>query len=103
MQLKVYGLSRKASTKTRDKRLEARISRDQKALFQRAAELQGRTLTDFVIASVHEAAVRVIEETQTIRLSARDSRAFAEALLNPREPNARLKASAQRYLKLTGV
>jgi len=55
-----------------------------------------------VITCVHEAAVRVIAETQTIRLSARDSRAFAEVLLTPREPNARLKASAQRYLKLTG-
>jgi uncharacterized protein (DUF1778 family) len=44
----------------RDERLEARVSRDQKALFQRA-ELQGRTLTGFVIASVHGAAVRVIE------------------------------------------
>lgn len=93
-------MSGKATTKARDERLEARVSRDQKALFQRAAELQGRTLTDFVIASVHDAAVRVIEETQTIRLGAADSRAFAEALLNPREPNARLKAAAQRYLKL---
>jgi hypothetical protein len=55
-------IPRKATAKTRDERLEARISRDQKALFQRAAELQGRTLTDFVIAGVHEAAVRVIEE-----------------------------------------
>jgi uncharacterized protein (DUF1778 family) len=56
-----------------------------------------------VIASVHNAAVRTIEEKQTIRLSARDSRAFTEALLNPREPNARLRAAAQRYLKLTGA
>ena len=78
------------------------ISRDQKALFQHAAELQGRTLTDFVIASVNDAAVRAIEEAQTIRLSAKDSRAFAEALLNPREQTARLKAAAQRYLKLAG-
>ena len=39
----------------------------------------------------------------TIRLSAADSHAFAEALLHPREPNARLKAVAQRYLKLTGA
>jgi uncharacterized protein (DUF1778 family) len=69
-------------------------------LFQRAAEMQGRTLTDFVIASVHDAAIRVIEETQTIRLNTADSQAFAEALLNPREPNARLKAAAQRYLTL---
>src|SRR5215470_13094315 len=92
----------KSTARARDERLEARISRDQKALFQRAAELQGRTLTDFVIASVHDAAIRVIEETQTIRLSVKDSRAFAEALLNPREPNARLKAAADRYLKLLG-
>ena len=86
----------------RYERLEARISRDQKALFQHAAELQGRTLTDFVIASVNDAAVRAIEEAQTIRLSAKDSRAFAEALLNPREQTARLKAAPQRYLKLAG-
>jgi uncharacterized protein (DUF1778 family) len=94
-------MSGKPIAKARDERLEARISGDQKALFQRAAELQGRTLTDFVIASVHDAAVRAIAESQTIRLSAEDSRVFAEALLNPREPNARLKAAAQRYLKLT--
>jgi uncharacterized protein (DUF1778 family) len=84
-------MSGNPTTKARGERLEARTSRDQKALFQRAAELQGRTLTDFEIASVHEAAVRVIKETRTIRLSARDRRGFAEALLNPREPNARLK------------
>jgi uncharacterized protein (DUF1778 family) len=87
------------SAATRIERLEARVSHDQKALFQRAAELQGRTLTDFVVASVNDAAIRVIEENQTIRLNAEDSRAFAEALLNPREPNARLDAAAQRYLK----
>ncbi len=46
--------------------------------------------------------MRVIEETQAIRLGEEDSRAFAEALLNPREPNAKLKKAAQRYLKLTG-
>lgn len=73
VQLKVYSMSGKTTAKARDERLEARISRDQKAMLQRAAELQGHTLTDFVIASVHDAAVRVIAETQTIRLSARDS------------------------------
>lgn len=37
-----------------------------------------------------------------IRLNAKDSRAFADALLNPREPNARLRAAARRYLSRTG-
>lgn len=90
---------RKRPLKSRDERLEARISRDQKAMFQKAAELQGRTLTDFVIASVHEAAVRTIEDMRAIRLGAAESRAFAEALLAPREPVARLKAAARRYIE----
>ena len=91
------------SARARGERLEARISADQKGLFQRAAELQGRTLTDFVVQSAHEAAVRIIEEMQLIRLAEADSRAFAEALLAPpREPSPRLKAAAKRYIEATG-
>ena len=89
----------KRSVPARSERLEARVSPDQKDLFQRAAELQGRTLTDFVIASVHEAAVRTIEDMQSIELNARESRAFAEAVLNPREPAPRLRKAAQRYIE----
>jgi uncharacterized protein (DUF1778 family) len=95
-------VARKRQTKVRDERLEARVSREQKAMFQRAAELQGRTLTDFVIASVHDAAVRAIGEDQAIQLNAEESRAFAEALLNPREPPPRLKEAARRYMKTFG-
>ena len=88
--------------RARGERLEARISADQKNLFLRAAELQGRTLTDFVIASVHEAAVRTIDEMQAIHLTVQESRAFAEAVLNPREPSPRLKAVARRYIDTLG-
>jgi Protein of unknown function (DUF1778) len=35
-----------------------------------------------------------------IPLNAEDSRAFAEALLNPREPNDRLRAAARRYREM---
>ena len=41
---------------SRSERLEARISKAQKTLFVRAATVQGRSLTDFLIASVQEAA-----------------------------------------------
>lgn len=92
----------RAPAKVRGERLEARISADQKGLFQRAAELQGRTLTDFVVQSAHEAAVRTIEEMQTIRLTEAESHAFAEALLAPREPAPRLKAAAKRYIEAMG-
>lgn len=57
-------LSGKTTAKVRDGRLEAQVSRNQKARFQRAAELGRRTLTDFVIASVDDAGVRVVEKIQ---------------------------------------
>jgi uncharacterized protein (DUF1778 family) len=64
-----------------------------------AAELEGRTLTDFVIASVQAAACKVIEQHQTLKLNQEDSEAFASALLNPQQPNEALKAAALRYKK----
>jgi uncharacterized protein (DUF1778 family) len=92
--------SKRPPATLRSERLEARISSEEKALFQRAAELQGRTLTDFVIASVHESAVKAIAELGAIRLTTADSRAFAEALLHPREPVPELRAAAERYRKM---
>jgi uncharacterized protein (DUF1778 family) len=91
-----------AQQKQKQERLEARISRGQKSLFQRAADLQGRTLTDFVLHSAHEAAVRTIEQSGVIRLNAEDSRSFADALLKPKKPSAKLRAAAQRYLDRFG-
>jgi uncharacterized protein (DUF1778 family) len=90
------------SGRSKSERLEARISREQKELFQRAADLQGRTLTDFVIGSVHAAALRAVEDADRIRLNARDSRVFADALLNPKGPSAELKAAARRYFERLG-
>ncbi len=78
-------------------RLAARINPEQKELLQRAADLQGRSLSDFVIESAQRAAEEVIREHEVITLSARDSRAFAEALLNPPPPNERLRAAFARY------
>jgi len=78
-------------------RLEARVDPEIKALWQKAADLEGRTLTDFVIASVQAAACKVIEQHQTLKLSVEDSEAFVNALLNPAKPNDALKAAALRY------
>ncbi len=78
-------------------RLEARISPQTKALLQKAADLEGRTLTDFVVASVQAAAYRVIEQHQTLKLNIEDSEAFVNAILNPSKPNEALKSAALRY------
>ncbi|MEE3718310.1 DUF1778 domain-containing protein [Tumidithrix elongata RA019] len=84
-------------------RLEVRISPEIKALVQKAADLEGRTLTDFAIASVQAAAYRVIEQHQTLKLSIEDSEAFVDAILNPPKPNDALKAAALRYKRIMSV
>jgi uncharacterized protein (DUF1778 family) len=69
-----------ASTRLRAERLEARITLSQKALIEHAAALQGRSVTDFVLSSVQEAAAKAIDEHQRLTLSVRDGRAFVQAL-----------------------
>lgn len=78
-------------------RLEARISPDLHKLLKRAAELQGRTVTDFVVAAVQDAAHRAIEQAEVIRLSMADQQRFAEVLLSPPEPTPALKRAMARH------
>jgi len=94
----------KAAARRRPKvaRLEARISPEQKRLFERAAELQGRTLTEFVVRSTMEAAQEAVRENELMSLTARDTKAFVNALLKPPAPSARLKRAAKRYQSLMG-
>jgi uncharacterized protein (DUF1778 family) len=81
-------------------RLEARLPASVYATLKRAAELQGRSLTDFVVSAAHDAAQRAIEEQAIIRfLSAEDQRRFAEALIHPSAPNAALKHAKRLHLE----
>ncbi len=81
----------------RDKRLDARVTAEEKRLFERAAALTGHTTTGFVVSSVLEAARRVIREHERMQLSARDREAVVAALLNPQAPNEALTRAAREY------
>ena len=81
-------------------RLEARISAAEKELLKRAADLQGCTLTEFVVRSAQEAARKALKEHQMMSLTARDTEAFVKALLKPPAPSKKLKRAAERYKKV---
>jgi uncharacterized protein (DUF1778 family) len=87
-------------TPQRRERLETRLSPEQKALLERAAALEGRSLTDFVVSSAQAAAAETIQRYELIALTARDSLVFAEALVNPPAPNERLLVAARRHRDL---
>ena len=95
--------SKSARGRARAQRLETRVTAEQKTLIEHAAAIQGRTVTDFVLTSVQDAARRAIEEHRQLELSVRDSRAFVDALLNPKPVNKRLRDTVRRYRETTGV
>lgn len=87
-------------TSNKTARLEARITPDLHALLRRAAEIEGRSVTDFVVSAVQEAAERRIEQAQVIRLSLEDQKAFVDAILHPPEPTSTLKRAFERRREL---
>ncbi len=84
-------------------RLEARISTDLHSMLKRAAEIQGRTMTDFVVSAVQDAAQRTIEQADIVRLSLSDQECFAQALLAPPLPVPALERAFARRNKLLRV
>jgi uncharacterized protein (DUF1778 family) len=81
-------------------RLEARLPADIMAILKRAAEIEGRTLTDFVVSVAYAAARRTIEDAEVVRLSVEDSRRFAEAVMAPPEPAPALRRAFQHNRRL---
>lgn len=84
-------------TSEKAERLEARLSRKQKKLIQHAADLAGRSLTDFILSASQEAANKVIREHEVITLTAQESENFVNALMNPPAPNLALQKAAKRH------
>ncbi len=85
------------TARKRAERVEARVTPEQKRLFERAAALEGRSLTDFLLASAQTAAAEAISRHELLKLTPEDQRVFVNALLNPPAPTKALKAAAARY------
>jgi len=93
---------KRKSQKSKAYRFDARLNEEQKVLLQKAADLEGRTMTDFVLQSAQAAAGRTIEERAMLILSARETEVFVDAILNRRDPGSVLRASARRYKNTVG-
>jgi uncharacterized protein (DUF1778 family) len=96
------GMNEGTQSAAKAARLEARLTIEQKVMFQRAADLTGRSLTDFVVSSAQEVAVRTVREHEVLTLSGRDRRIFMDALLKPPSAGKRLRQAASRYNRTPG-
>jgi uncharacterized protein (DUF1778 family) len=78
-------------------RLDLRLPPAVKALIEKAAELQGRSVSDFVVAAALSQASQVIEQQMVLKLCLEDSEALADAFINEPKPNKKAIEAAKRY------
>lgn len=76
-------------------RMALRIRPDDRAILMRAVALENTDLTEFVVKSALKAAKSVIDQSERVKLSERDSLRVLEFLENPPAPNAQLLAAAR--------
>jgi uncharacterized protein (DUF1778 family) len=80
-------------------RIDFRPQPSQKALFEKAAALEGQTLTEFLIRSAEESARRVLERHEVLQLRGEAGVKFVEMLSNAPHPTDRLRAAFARHDK----
>jgi uncharacterized protein (DUF1778 family) len=97
MHQKLEEESMKPREHNRTARIEARIAPDALAIVRRAAEIQGRSISDFVVAAAHEAARKTVAELEVIRLSHEAQEQFVSLLLNPPPPSPALLRALERH------
>lgn len=85
----------------KSERVAVRLTPDVKERLEYAAELTGRSVSDFVVASALEAAQAHIERQERFRLSDEDRAVFLAALGKPPAPNKVLRAAARTYRERT--
>ncbi|HRH86124.1 MAG TPA: DUF1778 domain-containing protein [Rubrivivax sp.] len=80
-------------------RLAFRVRAEDKATLMRAVAIEHTDMTDFILRHALDAARKVIEQSETVTLSARDSLRVLDVLENPPVPNAKLQHAASRMSK----
>jgi uncharacterized protein (DUF1778 family) len=77
-------------------RLALRVRANDKATLMRAVTLERTDMTDFILRHALDAARKVIEQSERLVLSERDSLRVLATLEKPPAPNAKLLAAVRR-------
>lgn len=81
-------------------RLDARLPQSVLDLIKTAADLQGRSLSEFVIGSAREAAERTLQEQSRMQLSLDDQIRFAKAMLGSQKVAPAMRRAARTHASL---
>ena len=78
-------------------RINLRLKSSAKRELERAASLEGQTVSRFILNSALEHAKKTINKFETMSLNAQDSETFFNALANPISLNKKLEDAFKEY------
>lgn len=90
-----------ASTSKKGKRIDIRLTAEDKSLLQRAASYVGNNLSAFIIMSLKNVASQLIREHEIITLTQRDQDLFVRTIASSPAPNQRLKEAFEAHRRNT--
>ena len=92
-----------ADDHTQQKQFNLRLRSDDKRVIERAASLEGKTVSSFIISSALAGAKKTIRGHEPITLNAKESKAFLNALARPpRFNDALIKAFELHGQRISG-
>ena len=84
----------------RTARLETRLPPEIHDLLKRAAEIQGRSVSDFVVTAAQEAARKAIADIELIQLTREGQERFAALMLAPPAPGPALRKAFKTHREI---
>lgn len=85
------------TTNNKQKRIDLRVTHEQKDLLEKAAHLKGMSLSSYLLSNSLEAAQADLEIHHKLVLSDRDRDLFLQLLVNPPKPNQALKEAMKQF------
>lgn len=86
-----------AITDTKQERINLRLRRNAKRMLERAASVEGKTLSSFILSSALARAEKTIHKYEVLTLNGQDSGAFFKALAKPVRFNDTLTAAFKEH------
>lgn len=77
-------------------RIDLRLTDDDKSIIEEAAAMSNQSITQFMVSSASERAVKVIEQHRRLVLNEESWNLVMDAISNPQAPNDKLKRAADR-------
>lgn len=88
-----------SETASKDSRIDLRLTREQKALLEKAASLKGVSLSAYTLLHLLPQAQQDINNQERLSLTNRDRDLFLSALENPVKLKGKLKTAIAEYLQ----